>query len=250
VRATVDQLKAFYNRPAGKLAVQHIADCLRHILTPGGPSDTILGIGYPHPYFERLALLDSRWSKTSVLSVTPMQQGGYAWPKDSKENRSLLADPHHLPVDDCCIDQVFLAHALEYEGSDGLGLREVWRILKPGGKLVVIAPNRSSLTTLFESTPFGNGRPFGRTQLRNFLISGFFEPLNSHKALILPLHQIFTRLEPIARKIAEPIGRVHISCARKTESSPAILGHRKKIISIPNLVSDLGLAGTSRGNSD
>ena len=55
-------------------------------------------------------------------------------------------------------------------------LAEVWRVLTPGGRLLVVVPNRAGLWARMENTPFGYGRPFSRKQLSRLMRDMQFSP--------------------------------------------------------------------------
>ena len=44
-------------------------------------------------------------------------------------------------------------------------LREMWRVLAPNGRLLIVVPNRRGLWARVDTTPFGYGSPFSRSQL-------------------------------------------------------------------------------------
>ncbi len=44
-------------------------------------------------------------------------------------------------------------------------LREVWRVLAPSGRMMAIIPNRRGVWTRTDTTPFGHGRPYSRSQI-------------------------------------------------------------------------------------
>jgi ubiquinone/menaquinone biosynthesis C-methylase UbiE len=52
-----------------------------------------------------------------------------------------LGDLYHMPYADERFDKVLLSEVLEHLDDDQAGLREVWRVLRPGGILVVTVPN-------------------------------------------------------------------------------------------------------------
>ena len=56
----------------------------------------------------------------------------------------------------------------------------------PSGRVVVIAPNRTSLWAQVETTPFGHGRPFSRAQLNRLLTDAMFTPTASTTCLHMP----------------------------------------------------------------
>ncbi|MCD4686064.1 MAG: class I SAM-dependent methyltransferase [Anaerolineae bacterium] len=48
---------------------------------------------------------------------------------------------YHLPFPDAAFDGVILSEILEHIDDDVAGLREVWRVLKPGGVCAITVPN-------------------------------------------------------------------------------------------------------------
>jgi SAM-dependent methyltransferase len=89
------------------------------------------------------------------------------------------------------IDRALAVHALEMTPHAADMLREVWRVLAPGGKLLLVVPNRSGPWARMDSTPFGQGQPFSRSQLTSLLRESLFTPVGWHEALWMP---------PISRK--------------------------------------------------
>ena len=65
-------------------------------------------------------------------------------------------------------------------------LREAWRVLAGGGRLLVVAPNRRGIWSRLERTPFGNGHPFSPPQLSRLLREAMFSPLTMDTALYMP----------------------------------------------------------------
>jgi SAM-dependent methyltransferase len=65
-------------------------------------------------------------------------------------------------------------------------LREIWRVLAPGGRVIIVVPNRRGLWAHVEATPFGYGRPFSRGQLTALLRDALFSPLGWMEALAVP----------------------------------------------------------------
>jgi hypothetical protein len=50
----------------------------------------------------------------------------------------------------------------------------LWRVLAPEGKLLLVAPNRTSLWAQVERSPFAHGRPYSRSQLDRLLRDAMF----------------------------------------------------------------------------
>jgi SAM-dependent methyltransferase len=91
-----------------------------------------------------------------------------------------------LPLADGSVDRVLLVHALECADDPGRLLREVWRVLADGGRLVAVVPNRRGLWALSDRTPFGHGQPYSSGQLARRLTGQLFEPGAERGALYLP----------------------------------------------------------------
>jgi len=58
--------------------------------------------------------------------------------------RLFMADICEYPVKDDCFDVIFFNHVLEHIPDDAAALREVRRILKPGGLLILGVPNEGA----------------------------------------------------------------------------------------------------------
>jgi SAM-dependent methyltransferase len=54
----------------------------------------------------------------------------------------LRADLEHLPYGPSSFDTVLLNEVLEHVPDEQRALREVWRVLRPGGTVIVLSPNR------------------------------------------------------------------------------------------------------------
>ena len=114
---------------------------------------------------------------------------------------------------DAVFDRVLMVHALEECHAAHAMLREVWRVMAPEGRLVVIAANRWSLWAQSDATPFGHGRPYSRTQLATLLSDAMFEPVVSARALYAPpsTWTPFVR----AAEAFERVGEIGVAGARR-----------------------------------
>ncbi|HPQ51242.1 MAG TPA: methyltransferase domain-containing protein [Alphaproteobacteria bacterium] len=164
---SIYDLKDFYNNSSGDLVRRVVQNHL------GSWWDNVkdlrvVGIGYAQPYLGMFLDKAER-----VISISPAGQGTYHWP-DPKKNLAALAEESELPIETNSVDRVLLIHSLEHAELLRSNLQEIWRILKSNGRLIVVAPNRRGLWSRAEWSPFGQGTPYSRDQLRFFLRDNLF----------------------------------------------------------------------------
>jgi SAM-dependent methyltransferase len=175
----VVDLRNFYTQRLGVVARRFIGRGIRARF-----SDTrgtsILGIGYTTPY---LGLFREEGER--CLAFMPAAQGVVKWPT-LRPSLSALVDELDLPLQDSSIDRVLLVHALEMAHDPAALLREVWRVLAAGGRLLAVVPNRRGVWARMDTTPFGHGRPYSRTQITQLLRDTWFTPVGWSEALYVP----------------------------------------------------------------
>jgi SAM-dependent methyltransferase len=179
MRVDVLALQRFYASPLGQAARRAAARRLA-ALWPSVEGLDVLGVGYPVPYFGRV-----RQTARRGVMLMPAEQGAEPWPGDAA-GLAALSEESRLPFMDAVFDRVLLVHALEEANAAHTMLREIWRVMAPEGRLVVIAANRWSLWAQSGATPFGHGRPYSRSQLAALLADSMFEPVVSARALYAP----------------------------------------------------------------
>jgi SAM-dependent methyltransferase len=175
----VVDLRAFYAERLGTVAQRLIAERLRR-RWPKVTGESVLGIGFATPY-----LADFVGEAERVLAFMPAAQGVVNWPPAGPNAAALIADDS-LPLPDSSIDRVIAIHSLELSANPAEHLREIWRVLAPGGRMIVVVPNRRGIWARVETTPFGFGRPYGRNQLTAQLREVMFSPLGWTEALAVP----------------------------------------------------------------
>lgn len=107
------------------------------------------------------------------------------WPRE-RDSTSVLVEDDDLPLPDAYFDRVMLVHALDHCSDPAALLREAWRVLAPGGRLIAVVPNRRGLWAQSELSPFGYGRPYSGGQLKDLLKSCQFNVLDDREALFMP----------------------------------------------------------------
>lgn len=181
LRPNIKELEAFYNTSLGKVVVRPLRSIIKDFWESSFTrNDSVLGIGFTNPY---LRIFSGETEK--VFSFMPKQQGMASW-NNGRKNSSLLGDETRLPFPDSSIDKIILAHSIEFSENLSLFLREVWRVLTPGGRVILILPNRKGVWSIAGNTPFGHGRPYTSWQLENILIDSMFCPLQKKTAVLFP----------------------------------------------------------------
>jgi len=175
----VTNLRDFYARPLGilvrRLLVQRLRASWRNV-----SGLTMIGLGFASPFLDAF-----REEADRVAAFMPASQGVLVWPTGGAV-KSVLVDERKLPLADTSIDRIVLAHCLEAcEGVRPL-LREIWRVLKPEGRMIMIVPNRRSIWARIDTTPFGAGQPFSRRQIETLLAQAMFTPIGWSSALNMP----------------------------------------------------------------
>ncbi|MEO5332331.1 MAG: class I SAM-dependent methyltransferase [Magnetococcus sp. YQC-5] len=173
------RLQTWYDTPLGRTAVRMVGLSMERWLRIQ-PSQRTLGFGYPQPYLDRLR----PWIGP-VLGASPAEMGVARWP-GSANNRIALVRPDALPFPDESFDRVMMTHLLEGVQCPRTTLRETWRVLVPGGRVLVMVPNRGGLWARRDVTPFGWGRPFSPQQLKITLEESLFLTRQSCFALFFP----------------------------------------------------------------
>jgi SAM-dependent methyltransferase len=237
----VVDLRQFYNQPLGRVAQRFIGRIVRQ-RWHNCAGLSVLGLGFATPY-----LGVYRDEAVRVLAFMPAEQGVVNWP-DEGVSSSALVDVGQLPLPDSSMDRILVVHALEVSDQPHTLLSEVWRVLVPNGRALFVIPNRAGMWARFESTPFGEGLPFSRGQLRKLMRETLFTPLFEKEALYVPpferqfLLQAAPAFERLGGRLALPGGGVHIVEATKQLYRP--VGTKRLIErAVPRLNPALPAAG-------
>jgi len=214
-------LSDFYGSPMGERTRRLILRRLREIW-PNTRGRRLLGYGFTQPYLSGFLGEAERCIAALPAALSP----GTAWPGDGK-TLTTLVEEDALPFPDAFFDLVLVAHGLEEaEGLRPL-LRQLWRVLAPDGRLLLVAPNRASLWAQLERSPFGHGRPFSRSELDALVRGALFVPEQWQRALYAPpvgigaLARSGTGWERFGARFLPGLGGVHIVEASKSLYAPA-----------------------------
>ncbi|MBT5459610.1 MAG: class I SAM-dependent methyltransferase [Rhodospirillaceae bacterium] len=172
-------LRDFYRTSLGQMARRVIRRRLREIW-PNTADMTVLGLGYASPY-----LLPFRDNCQRLISTMPAGLGVLHWPTDGP-NLVALADEAELPFADNSFDRVLLAHSIESAEQLRPMLREIWRVMQDGGRLLVVVPNRRGIWARLDRTPFGHGRPYTLSQITRLMRDNMFTPVGTSYGLFMP----------------------------------------------------------------
>jgi len=219
----VVNLRGFYDSPLGDVAQRIVGRVLRARWERQLKGLRLLGLGYPTPY-----LADYASEAERTLAFMPAPQGVVHWPVNGKSDTALV-DATMMPLPDSSMDRILIVHALETSEHPHDLLEEVWRILAPGGRVVIVAPSRTGLWARLDTTPFGNGRPYSRGQLHELLQQALFLPIFWGEALYVPpfarpsLLRSAPAFERIAGRFSLPGGGVHVVEATKQLYRPVSL---------------------------
>lgn len=228
-------LRDFYQTPLGGVARRMIRHRIR-TLWPDVTGMDVLGLGFATPYIGAF-LPEAR----RTIAAMPAAQGVLHWPAD-QPGLTTLVDETELPFPDVSLDRVLMVHALESAENVRPLMREVWRVLASGGRLMVVVPNRRGLWARLERTPFGRGRPYSSHQLSMELRDHLFTPYRTERALFPPpshsrmLLSSAPALEEIGRRWFSAFSGVTIVEATKQIYAGQVEAGRKRhssVIPIP-----------------
>lgn len=212
-------LRDFYATPLGQIARRLLA---RRIRSHWGSvvGETIASLGFGTPF-----LGPYRSEALSLGALMPARQGVLVWPSTTPV-LSTLVEEDQLPLRDNSVDRLLVVHCLEVTEQAMPLLRELWRVLKPEGRLLVVVPNRRGLWAHVDTTPFGYGSPFSRSQLEHLLHQCLFTPTTFDSALHLPpfdrgiVVRSAAAWERVGSRLSPGLGGVLLVEARKEMVAP------------------------------
>lgn len=175
----VNDLQAFYASPLGQTVRRMLAHRVR-ARWRGLSGMSLVGLGYASPFLGAF-----RGEVRQLGALMPNSQGCMRWPVKGP-SQAVLVDDDRLPLVDGSIDRLLAVHCLEVADHTRHLLREMWRVLAPEGRMILVVPNRRGVWARLDKTPFGHGQPYSRQQLAQLLEGAMFTPLDWNGALFFP----------------------------------------------------------------
>jgi SAM-dependent methyltransferase len=215
----LDLRNFYYRTQLGRVAQRAIRDQVVRLWPPQAGA-TVAGFGFAVPLL-RPYLAEAR----RVVGLMPGPQGVMPWPA-GMENVSVLCEDTAWPLPTGLVDRLVLMHGLKTSENPSAVLEEAGRVLAPGGRALIIVPNRSGLWARSDVTPFGFGRPYSVAQLEAQLRRHGFSPERSQSVLFAPPASTPFWLrtadfwESIGRKIPWLVGGVLMVEASKQVYAP------------------------------
>ena len=212
-------LQNFYGSPLGGVARRLIGRVIRERWNSSAGL-SVAAVGYGAPYLERF-----RDGAHRCLALMPAELGVAIWPEAGR-CAAALVDVQMLPLPDGSLDRLLLAHALEAADRPDALLEESWRITAPEGRMIVIVPSRRGVWARTDSTPYGQGLPYSKSQLRDLLHRAELSPIFWGEALYAPpvakpfMRRSATTIERIGGALGLPFAGVHIVEAIKRVHRP------------------------------
>ncbi len=202
MRPDVLSIHRFYQTPMGAAVSELIHRRVEPLWTSAAP---LYGLGFALPYLamaEKTRLEPSK-EDTGIgsFALMPAAQGVCHWPT-MDNSATALVDEYHLPIADSSVERLLVVHALEHSDRPAHLFREIWRVLAPGGQVVVVAPNRRRTWSAMDTTPFGYGQPYSRSQISSLMSDQMLPPEKWDTALMVP--PVFLPVTSRLMKVMEP----------------------------------------------
>jgi SAM-dependent methyltransferase len=249
-------LRDFYATPLGRVVRRQLAGRIRARWS-GLRGGTLMGLGFATPYLGAY-----RGEVGHLAALMPSAQGALVWPATGPVMTALV-EPEHLPLPDNSVDRLLAVHCIEVAERVRPLLREMWRVLAPEGRLLMVVPNRRGVWARLDTTPFGHGQPYSKAQLERLLAEALFTPVDWSGALHFPpinrplmlrssaaLERFGARVSPgfsgviiveASKELVAPIGKaararslrhlmpIRIGGSARSETEPSRDGHEEGV---------------------
>ncbi len=232
----VQALERFYDSRTGQVTRRLIFRRIRGAWQ-NVSGQRVLGLGYACPYLRPLVAEAER-----CVAAIPEGFGATPWGASGLCSTTIV-DDLALPFPDAFFDAVVVVHGLETAEAQRPFLREIWRVLTPAGRLLVIAPNRASLWAQLDTSPFGHGQPYSRGQLDRLLKQALFRPEHWDAALFMPPWGRNPSLragrawERVGHTVWPRLAGVHVVDATKEMYVPSVTVKKRRAVLRPAMAS-------------
>lgn len=193
----VSRLEQFYQTPLGQWVQlrlgQRVVSCW-----PVRRRDRILAVGYAVPY---VSFLKAASGGSAPLLFLKVQEAAHS--PSQLRNRIVVGCEESLPFADGQFDKILLVHALEASAEPQKLIRELWRVLKAEGELLIVAPRPSGPWVRTPETPWTPGG-FSFAQILEILKKHFFVFCGQDRALFAP--PLWVQNAPLAASFLEKLG--------------------------------------------
>ena len=129
-RSYLQYLKDFYNSPPGQNIAEKVAEYLKSKLIYG----QVLMLGFGSRFLDGIP-------EAHLFYAIPEGYEISRWPR-LRPFRTVVVNEEKLPFVPECFDVIVVVHVLEYEHRPDAFLKEISRILKKGGNLVIVSINK------------------------------------------------------------------------------------------------------------
>lgn len=180
MRPNIVNLRQFYSSPLGHRVKRRLRTMLREHW-PENAGLHVVGVGYAN----QVLPLPGKDANARVLSLMPLAQGAIYWPVESA-NHSVLGDDMRPPFAPGSLHRVAMLHAFEHADAPEELLKIWWQLLVPGGRLVVMLPNRHGLWTRFGQTPLRTGDAYTLASIKQLLGDAGYTLRDVRSALFFP----------------------------------------------------------------
>lgn len=135
---------------------------------------TILDIGCSFGWFEKLALEDGA---KRVVGIEPEEKDLENARRDAPGAEFKTASAFKLPFRDGEFDMVVMFDVLEHipKSTEDQAMKEIWRVLKTGGELVLSTPFRSLISSILDPAWYFGHRHYSKNRIAKLLKDAGFK---------------------------------------------------------------------------
>ncbi len=204
-------LRQFYSSPLGRLVKARLrANVLKHVQHAKG--EVMVGLGYSMPLLR--AVEEAPNPPRTLLAMMPATMGAMYWPVHG-DNRGALVDDTDFPLHANTVHWLVVLHALEFSEDPARLLAEAWRVLVPGGRMLLFVPHKSRFWRWWGDSPFRSGLGYRKGELLAQLRHADFTIADYARALVAPplTHPLMLRVwrgfEWLGSTLLPGLGSVH-----------------------------------------